>query len=114
MIRIVKWSEIDDCSEIWKGILKDILPAYAKTNKKQIAFFDLSDCSKRTEDEISGLFLLLEEFSLYTKVILSVNRNEARLLYKVLYKKDTEEDLAQLGENIFEKLKTNILLVHSS
>jgi len=114
LISIVNWSEIDLSSEIWKGILKDILPAYTGPHKKQIAFFDLSDCSKRTGKEISEVFSLLEEFSLYTKVILSVNRNEARLLHKVLYKKDSHDDLAQLGQSIFQKLQTNTLVVHSS
>ena len=43
---------------------------------------------------------------------LSLNKNEARHIYRVLYNKDPVDDLAFLGERIFEKLKIDILLLH--
>ena len=46
MICLLNWSEIDVSTDIWKGLLKDVLSKYS-ADKKQIAFFDLSDCSKR-------------------------------------------------------------------
>ena len=111
---IVNWSEIDASTDIWKGILKDLVFQYAKPGKKQIAFFDLSDCSKRTSALISEALMLLKEFGRYTNVTLSLNKNEARHIYRVLYNKDPVDDLALLGEKIFEKLKIDILLLHSS
>jgi hypothetical protein len=114
LICIVNWSEIDASSDIWKGLLLDVLPQYAKQDERQIAFFDLSDCSKRSNESISGTFTLLEEFARHTRVILSLNKNEARRIYEVLFGKNPGEDLAHSGERIFEKLKTEILLLHSS
>jgi hypothetical protein len=109
---IVNWSEIDASTDIWKGLLKDVLP-YTK-DKKQIAFFDLSDCSKRSNGSITETLILLKEFTRHTKVVLGLNKNEAGIIYKVLYKKNPAEDLKHTGQKIFEKLKIEILLLHSS
>ena len=114
LISIVNWSEIDASTDIWKGIVKDVLPQYARPGKEQVAFFDLSDCSKRSNESISEALLLLKEFEKYTKVILSLNKNEARYIFQVLYNKDAYDDLTSLGERIFEKLKIDVLLLHSS
>jgi len=114
LLCIVNWSEIDASSDIWKGLLKDVLPRYALPQKKQIVFFDLSDCSKRSKESIVEALELLEKFKQYTKVVLGLNRNEARLVYEVLYKKNTGKDLAQLGKKIFEKLDIEILLLHAA
>ena len=114
LLCIVNWSEIDASSDIWKGILKDVFSQYAKPGKKQISFFDLSDCSKRTSALISEALLLLKEFGQYTKVALSLNKNETRYIYKVIYNKDPGDDLSFMGERIFQKLKIDILLLHSS
>ena len=113
LLCMVNWSEIDASSDIWKGILKDVFPQYAKPGKKQIAFFDLSDCSKRTSESVSEVFILLKEFAQYTKVGLGLNKNEARYIYQVMYNKEPGDDLAFLGERIFEKLKIDILILHS-
>jgi sugar/nucleoside kinase (ribokinase family) len=114
LLCVVNWSEIDASTDIWKGLLKDVFPEYAKPAEKQIAFFDLSDCSKRSNESISEALMLLEEFSRHTKVILGLNKNEARLIYKVLHQKNTDENLQELGEKIFEKLAIETLLLHSS
>jgi hypothetical protein len=113
LLCIVNWSEIDASTDIWKGLLKDVLPQYIKP-EKQIAFFDLSDCSKRSNESITEALTLLKEFERYTRVFLSLNKNEARLIYQVLYKKNAMEDLKHSGEKIFEKIGIETLLLHSS
>jgi len=109
----VNWSEIDASADIWKGLLKDVFPKQTIRQKKQFAFFDLSDCSKRSDEAIRGAFTLMEEFARYTKVLLSLNKNEAQLVYRALYK-NSEKDLKELGIKIFEKLEPEILLLLSS
>jgi len=113
LLCIVNWSEIDASTDIWKGLLKDVLPQYKK-DEKQISFFDLSDCSKRSNESITEALMLLKEFSRHTRVILGLNKNEAGLIYKVLCQRSAEEDLQYIGEKIFEKLSIDILLLHSS
>ena len=112
LLCIVNWSEIDASTDIWKGLLRDVLPQY-NNYEKQIAFFDLSDCSKRNDFSVTEALLLLKEFSRYTKVILGLNKNEAGLIYKVLYQKNAGENLQHTGEKIFEKLTVETLLLHS-
>ncbi|MEO5890610.1 MAG: PfkB family carbohydrate kinase [Ferruginibacter sp.] len=114
LLCIVNWAEIDTSSEIWQGLLEEILPTYKSPVQKQTAFFDLSDCSKRSPRSISGMLGQLSKFSRFTNVILGLNQNEARLIYQVLYKNTTEKGLAFLGEKIFDKLAIDTLVLHSS
>ena len=114
LICLLNWSEIDASTDIWKGLLKDVLPQYSFTGEKQIAFFDLSDCSKRSYESIKEMLVLLQEFAKHTKVILSLNKNEARIIYKTFYKKSSKKDLFATGKKIFEKTGIHILVLHSA
>jgi len=113
LLCLVNWSEIDASADIWKGLLKDVLPKLTIQREKKLALFDLSDCSKRSNEAIEEAFDLLEEFAQHTKLILSLNKNEAQWIYRVMYK-NSEKDLEELGIKIFDKLKPEILLLHSS
>jgi len=97
----VNWSEIDASTDIWKGLLRDVFP---NTNKKQLSFFDLSDCSKRSKEAISEAMMLLKAFSKYTHVALGLNHNESKLIYQALYQKKAPKELVKCGEKIFQKL----------
>jgi hypothetical protein len=114
LLCLLNWSEIDASTDIWKGILKDVLPRYSFTGEKQIAFFDLSDCSKRNSESIQEVLQLLREFAKHTKVILSLNKNEARIIYKTLYDKSSKKSLSGIGKKIFEKTGIHTLVLHSA
>ncbi len=113
LICVLNWSEIDVSTDIWRGLLQNILPAY-KPKTKQFMFFDLSDCSKRSTEAISEVFFLLDGFSKYANVILSLNKNETGILYRTMFYKDPGKNLAAAGKELFEKLSLHTLLVHSS
>src|SRR5687768_3982100 len=114
LLCFVNWSEIDASADIWKGVLKDLYSKNTKLRKKQFTLFDLSDCSKRSNKEISEAIELLKEFTQYTNLILSLNKNEAQLVYRALNKKPGK-DMKEIGKKIFEKLgQPEILLLHSS
>ena len=112
LLCLVNWAEIDASSDIWKGILNDVLPACEPT-KKQTLFIDLSDLSKRTRDAILDVLDLLRRFTTYTNVILGLNQNEARLIYETLIEKPRQDDLEFLGSGIFEQLELATLVLHS-
>ena len=112
LLCLLNWSEIDASTDIWKGLLKDVLPQYV--HKDQIAFFDLSDCSKRTNESITEALHLLREFAKHTKVILSLNKNEAGIIYKTLFATKPEKDLSDTGRDIFEKAGIHTLVLHSA
>lgn len=113
LLCVVNWSEIDTSSDIWKGLLADVFPHYSVPNKKQITFFDLSDCSKRSKESITEALMLLKEFSRYTRVILSLNKNETRCIHEIFYQNAATDNLLEMGKHIFEKLDIETLLLHS-
>ena len=113
MISLLNWSEIDASTNIWKGILNEVLPKYS-VDKKQIAFFDLSDCSKRNEQSIAEALDLLQQFAQQARVILSLNKNEANIIYQSLYNKKGNGDFFATGEAIIERLSINTLVLHSA
>ena len=110
---LLNWSEIDMSTNLWKGVINDILPAYKK-EKKQIAFFDLSDCSKRSEESIREMLSLLKEINKYAKVILSLNRNEATIIYKVVCCENAPGDFKDVCSKVYEQLGIDMLVFHSS
>jgi fructose-1-phosphate kinase PfkB-like protein len=110
---VLNWSEIDPSTDIWQGIIRDILPAYQKP-QKQVSFVDLSDCSKRSRETIVEMLSLLKVFSKYTKTILSLNRNEANIISKIVCNKDFANDYELLGSELYKELYIDILVLHSS
>ena len=114
LLCLLNWSEIDASTDIWKGLLKDILPVYSDKTKKQIAFFDLSDCSKRSKESIIESLALIREFASHAKVTLSLNKNESRIIYQSLFNKKSKKDLFFIGEKIFEKLAIESLVLHTA
>ena len=114
LISILNWSELDNSTAIWKGLLTDILPKSAPS-KRPIGFFDLSDCSKRPECAIHEAMDLLNAFSEYWDVMLSLNLNEAAIVHSVLtQKKVKEENVEKMCEEIFAKLNIHTVIIHSS
>jgi len=113
MICLLNWSEIDVSSNIWKGILNEVLPNYSVI-KKQIAFFDLSDCSKRSNPSIREALDLLQQFAKHTKIVLSLNKNEAAIIFQVLYGKKSKMDLLSVGKELIERLNIDTLVLHSA
>jgi len=114
LISIVNWSEIDTSTNIWKGLLKNVFPRYINPGNKQLSFFDLSDCSKRSKASIEEALDLLKAFSTYTKPVLGLNRNEAQIIYKLLFKKMPGKNFSTVAEKIFEKLNIDTILLHST
>jgi hypothetical protein len=112
---LLNWSEIDASTDIWHGLLKDVMPFCPKAPLEKMAFFDLSDCSNRSDVQIKEALDLMLSFNTYAKIILSLNKNEARHLYQVLYEKPTENKaFSFIGKLIQEKLPVEILLLHTA
>lgn len=114
LVCLVNWSELDHSNHIWEGLLTDVfLKQETNLSDKQF-FFDLSDCSKRGAEAIQSALKLIAQFSRYGKVTLSLNRNEANILYKSLINTDPPADLQLTGNELFTRLKTDTLIIHSS
>jgi sugar/nucleoside kinase (ribokinase family) len=95
-------------------LLRDVLPGL-RHGKKPVGFFDLSDCSKRTDERIQEAIGLIRDFSSYWDVVLSLNLNEASIIHSVLtHKKWNEDHIEQMCEDIFNELKIDTVVIHYS
>jgi hypothetical protein len=109
---LLNWSEVRHTTEIWEGLLKEVFPAINQERRMKV-FFDLSDCSKHDTDQIRKSLDLLQRFSVDCDVTLSLNKNEAAIVYQVL-KSSPVDDLDILGSGIFEFLNIHTLVIHTS
>ena len=75
MISFLNWSEIENSSQIWEGVLEEILPFILHDGPKPFFFSDFSDCSRKSDKEIQFALDLLARFRKYFRVILSLNQN---------------------------------------
>ena len=107
LIAFVDWANLNHCTDIWQGILEDIIVNLnpAPSEKEQNAFyfssknisnndsngmrhknffFDLCDPSKRSKEEILAALAVINRYKPYGKVTLGINENEARKVYTAL------------------------------
>jgi hypothetical protein len=80
LVAFVNWSEIEHSTSIWKGFLEEVLPAIPIPSLKPVCICDLSDCSRKSPEEIRYALQLLGEFRKYFSVTLSLNQNEAAIV----------------------------------
>jgi len=111
VIAMLNWSELVNSSAIWGNIIKEILPE-CTPNKRQLMFFDLSDCSRHGKPELNAAVDMIKVFSEYYSVVLSLNENEARLLYAAILVAEEPFDLKDIGEALFNRLQIDILVIH--
>jgi hypothetical protein len=111
LISFLNWSEIENSSDIWKGILDEIIPSIINSEEKPFFFTDFSDCSRKSKKEIQIAIDLLGRFSSYFKVIISLNQNEADLIaiaVEISHSSNDEEFIRSL----FNKTNADILTIH--
>jgi hypothetical protein len=114
LICLVNWSELDHSNKIWQGLLTDVFNTNSKSTPQKHFFFDLSDCSKRSAAAIKQALQLIEQFTQHGKVTLSLNRNEAGILYKMLISDVLPTDLQAIGHELFKALSVTTLIIHSA
>lgn len=113
LISLQNWSELDNSTEFWKGLLRDILPYAQYSGARPLGFVDLADCSKRSADQIAEAMELLKAFSRYWDIALSLNINEAHLVYTALTGNGQEKhDLLQIGAALYQRLSLNCVMIH--
>ncbi|WP_423147942.1 PfkB family carbohydrate kinase [Rubrolithibacter danxiaensis] len=111
---LVNWSELDHSNSIWLGLLDEVLPSLNSPSNKKKAFFDLSDCSKRSSEKILDALNLIRRFSAYCDVILSMNKNEAQLVYKALSLPGEVQQLEQVAGELYKAIHIDTLVIHNS
>ncbi|MGI6114273.1 MAG: hypothetical protein ACOYEJ_09180, partial [Mahellales bacterium] len=112
------WTMVPYMSDIWKRLLKDILPHLKTREQKPFAFFDLADPEKRKDKDIIEATELIKSFSSYFKVILGLNKKEAFEVARVLglFPEENirreEMTLKQLNIAIAESMGIHCVVIH--
>lgn len=111
------WTMLPHMSEIWKGLIEEVVPHIDNTKGKRFMFFDLADPEKRTSEDIIEALQLIQKFNSYFNVILGLNFKEGVEIAEVLgltgYKGDYNKvNLKELTEGISKKLNIYCLVIH--
>lgn len=112
------WTMLPHMSNIWRGIVEEVLPNIDNSKGKRFMFFDLADPEKRTNEDIIEALQLIEKFNIHFNVILGLNLKEAVEIAEVLvlqgYKFDNTDkiNLKELTEQISQKLNIYCLVIH--
>lgn len=136
LIAFVDWANLNHCTDIWQGILEDIIvnlnpePSEKERNtfyfssenlfkgdsngmRHKNFFFDLCDPSKRSKEDILSGLAVINRYKPYGKVTLGMNENEARKIFAALDGENSESsDLQIITAFIFSKLTVHQVLVH--
>ncbi|MCE7040258.1 PfkB family carbohydrate kinase [Dyadobacter sp. CY312] len=113
LIGLLNWSELAHSSDVWRGLLTEVLPFSSQIQSKPIGLFDLSDCSKKTNVELLEALELIRRFGDYWNVVLSLNMNESTWIYKALYKGHTPR-IEETAKAIHDATGIHTVLIHHS
>lgn len=113
LVGLENWTMLPYMSEIWNGLINEVLPNLkSKTNK--YIFFDLADPENRLQEDIIEAISTIKKFSSKFKVILGLNEKEAYEIGNVLNicKANEKSSLDILIKSIAEKIGIYCLVVH--
>ncbi|OUM99704.1 MAG: hypothetical protein BAA04_00580 [Firmicutes bacterium ZCTH02-B6] len=91
------WTMIPAMTDIWRGFLADVAPQLP-AGQRRIAFFDLADPQKRSEEELRAALEVLGGFRPYFTTYLGLNRKEAAEVGRALGVASQTEPGAPLEE----------------
>lgn len=110
LIALVNWSELSFAQKLWEAVYVETL-ASKPCDKTRFAFFDLCDCSRRTDDEIDAVLFLIGRFSQKRTTIISVNENEAHVIANRIL--NCACDSVMIGKTLRERYHIDEVLVHT-
>jgi hypothetical protein len=113
LVCLVNWSELTHSNAIWKGLQEEVF-GLKKDPKPVRFFFDLSDCSKSSPAALRSALDLIRKFKKYGSVTLSLNKNEAQILYKTFISQIISAELQSIGQHLFNELHLDFLIIHAS
>jgi hypothetical protein len=111
LVSFLNWSEIENSSTIWEGVIDEILPSIEHSGQKPYFFSDFSDCSRRSKTDIQNAIKLLGRFRNYFSVTLSLNQNEAELVSGALNVDPSLSD-EEFVKLLFNACSVDTLVIH--
>jgi len=113
MVALVDWCNLPLATDVWQGLLKDVIPQLGDDIQRQY-FFDLADPGKKSVAEIRKVTGVISRYEAYGAVTLGLNENEAYRLYHTLIGKTEGQrvNLEAICQRLFDYLNISCLLVH--
>lgn len=113
LIGLENWTMLPYMTDIWRGMLTEVLP-HMDTNKEKYIFFDLADPEDRLKVDIIEALSVIQDFSSKFKVILGLNLKEAIEIGDILEVSDgfSKIELKTLSTEIAKRLNIYCLVVH--
>ncbi len=109
LVALLNWSELFDATDLFRKIYANSMKDNPDKNKW--VFLDLSDASRRTEEEIREVLKLGEEIGTSRTTIFSMNENECQLVYRALFGEECK-NRTEMGKRISRRLHIDYLVLH--
>ncbi|MBT3320387.1 MAG: hypothetical protein HN389_11560 [Clostridia bacterium] len=77
LISFVNWALPPYSSQIWEGVLKEVLPLQISNPLEKTLFFDIADPYSRPQEAVKDILGTIGQFSEYYNVVLGLNLSEA-------------------------------------
>jgi hypothetical protein len=137
LVSFVNWANINYSTDIWQGILEDIIIKLSPTiSEKEMSiffrstknnpedggngmrhknfFFDLGNASERSKEEFRTAFSVISRYRPYGKTTLGINEKVARIIYQLFDGVEQETvDLQAIGRFIFDKMTVHQVLIYA-
>lgn len=113
LVGLENWTMLPYMTEIWNGLIEEIIPNLNDNCDKYI-FFDLADPENRLKNDILEALSVIKKFSSKFKVILGLNEKEAYEIGEILdiSSPSNKPTLDILVKSIAKKLDIYCLVVH--
>lgn len=112
LIGLENWTMLTNMTDIWRGIIDEILPQIEEGESKKYIFFDLADPEGRLKKDVLEALDVIKEFSSKFNVILGLNKKEAGEIAEILGVANSKDDLKTLNTKIAEDLGIYCVVVH--
>ncbi|MDF2549634.1 MAG: hypothetical protein K0S07_701 [Chlamydiales bacterium] len=108
------WTMLYGMPDIWKGLLRDVLPHSAPRKEKPWMFLDLADPAKRIDSDLLSSLELFQAFSPYFRLSLGLNSAESVRLFNLIALKSADsEDEAARAQALCKALKLDHVVIHT-
>lgn len=111
IIGLVNWRELKNATQIWHSLYKEIIDKLPD-KKKKLVCIDITDFSYRMKSEVLELLDTIYLYLNSCKTVISINENESRLLYRVVFGDVIPDSVKDIGDKLYEKLKPYKLVIH--
>jgi len=113
----VNWTMVMTMTNIWQGMIDNVLPQVAEQKRRPYFFVDLCDPKKRTAEDLKLCLDTLTAVEAFANVVLALNGSEARQCLEVFGEtwdgsNEAEESARVAAIKLQSKMKIHMVQIH--